>query len=75
MYYMISANDGDIDVVELDKDDIAKAMADALDDDVTFLSSVPIPDPQYWPDNSSLIIKGEIVVPKPKTTITEYVVD
>lgn len=29
-------------------------------------------DPNYWPEDTALIIKGEIIVPKPKTIVTEW---
>jgi hypothetical protein len=38
--------------------------------DEVFLDSVDNPDTNLW--NGTLIIKGEIVVPKPKRVVTEY---
>jgi len=40
-----------------------------------FLSYVPTSDKGCWtgvPENSVLIIKGDVVVPKPITTVTEW---
>jgi hypothetical protein len=37
-----------------------------------FFSSLPKDSPSYWDAEKVLIIKGEIIVPKPKTTITEW---
>jgi hypothetical protein len=42
-------------------------------EDYTFLNSAP-GDLMNFPSKSVLIVKGEIIVPKPKKVVTEWVV-
>ena len=49
----------------------------AEESDYTFLSHIPENDGGYWTgveDRSVVIIKGDIVLPKPVEQITKYVV-
>lgn len=44
-------------------------------EELVFLEAVPPSDKGYWhncPDNSAILIKGEIIVPKLKQVVTKY---
>jgi len=72
-YFLITVNeDGDIRISTMLKDKVMSALEDhglIPDDLLTNLTSTI--DPQYW-GKSGLLIKGEIVVPKAITKVTEY---
>ena len=52
-----------------------EALIDALNErdygDLKILKSIPDSDPDYWGD-AMLILCGEVVVPTPVETVTEY---
>ena len=39
------------------------------------MKSIEDVDPAYWGENTYLLIKGEIIVPKPKKVVTEYEIE
>jgi len=80
-YFLLTSNEDGTSIIQLDEQELLKRITpdkngDAwYGSDVTFLSGVPKSDKGYWngvPENSVLIIKGEIVVPKPKAVAVKY---
>ena len=78
-YFMIhSKNDGDFYFEEIDPDQFLKDLADGKygpqPDMINFLSYSPTIKKQMmdWRGYTYLIIKGEIVFPRPKKTVVEY---
>lgn len=70
-YYLIFCDeDGDVSVEEYIKPDLLKALQDEDYGPIGFIDKLGDNDPQYW-GNNALIIKGEIVKPKPKTVFKE----
>ncbi len=67
--------DGDVRVREMGRHELLEYMND--EEKRVYLGSTPTEaDPQYWGDGEfAIIIKGEIVQPKPVTTITRLEVD
>jgi hypothetical protein len=74
-YFLIHNSDGDTTVREVDPKEVAENLAagDYYGPDTEFLSEIPKNnDTNYWGENTYLLIKGEIVTPKPKTmTVVE----
>ena len=79
-YYRIyTGHDGEIFIFEYENGEaLLKDLHDDLEDVEdsrympTFLGSIPNYDPQYWKTGSSLIIKGEIVLPTPETIVKRF---
>ena len=76
MYFAITCSeDGDIEIKEYNHDDLTKFINDEKEGDfdtVDFMKTITDKNPQYWGPNSILIIKGEIMVPKPVKIIEQY---
>lgn len=69
-YFMIYNFDGDTMVKTYDKATLQQEIDNECND-YDFLSKIPDDDTNYW-DEKVLIIKGQIVVPKPVQTVTKY---
>jgi len=81
MYYIISqSGDGDIFINELTSQQMQKEMnrwvvGDCMPAIHTPESFEGNQDPMYWGENTILIIKGEIVVPKATEKITKLEIE
>ena len=73
MYFVITNSDGDTNVTPFTKEALEAAIAENYwGEDVTYLEKIPNPtDTNYW-GVSVLIIKGDVVVPKPVETVIKY---
>lgn len=72
MYFVISNSDGDTTVEQVTEAILKERLAEGYYGSVEFKSSLnDNKDTNYW-GNDILIIKGEIVVPQPVQTVTEY---
>lgn len=72
MYFMISNSDGDTYITPVTKTELLKELEDR---NVEFLNKEELDadhDSNYWGENVLLIIKGEVIVPKPKEIIKSY---
>lgn len=70
-YFLISNSDGDTHVEPISEKELLKRLNEE-GNEMDFMSEIPKEhDTNYWGEGV-LIIKGEIVVPKAKTTITEF---
>lgn len=81
-YFAIYINmDGDINVRSLGKTNLENALNEEYWGNPVFLGEVPDSDPQYWLKNKKgspgalLIIKGEIVKPKPVHIVKSWEVE
>ena len=77
MYYLIHIDDdGRISIKQYEKDVLLDAIKDRDYGEMTFMDSLDedATDPHEWGFGgaNSLIIKGEIVTPKPVEVVTEY---
>ena len=73
-YYVITVSDGDVRIDEVDKSKLKKL----LDEDYygcTTMEKLENEDLNYWNDDRMLIIKGEIIVPRPIQVVTEFELD
>lgn len=72
--FLVHSSNGDTDIRAVDPDDLLRKINSGwYGDNPQFLDALPdTPDTNYWPEGSFLLIKGEIVVPKPRQVIIEY---
>ena len=63
-YFTIYSSEGDIRISQYSKEGLDSSLNDGSN--YNFVKSIYNGDPMYWEDNSLLIIKGEIMVPKTK---------
>ncbi len=73
-YFVISNSDGDTRINEIDGDLLQKRLAKKDYGDAGFMTEKDLAknsDTNCW-NEKILIIKGEIVVPQPIQTVTEY---
>jgi len=72
-YYIINNSDGDTTVSEVTKEELLKRInpEDPYYGDKRFLQKISKNDTNYWGDNI-LIIKGNIITPKPKEKVVTY---
>lgn len=79
-YFIISNSDGNTTVEQVDKNTLLERIQPEEGEEccyygrVGFLNEINEGDTDYWGDNI-LIIKGEIVTPKPKKVIETFEVD
>lgn len=71
-YFVISNSDGDVSVRQINKEELVRQLQEDMR--TGFLPCIEDQDPNYWGDNM-LIIKGEIVVPRPKEIIQSFDID
>ena len=72
MYFIISNSNGDTLITAVTKTELLEELEDR---DVEFLTKEELNadnDSNYWGENVLLIIKGEVIVPKPKDIIQSY---
>lgn len=78
-YYTITqSGDGDISIYELNTKEMEKQMKEWMEEDgiPTFVKTLTnYNDPMYWPENSMLIIKGHLVIPKTKKVVKELEIE
>ena len=75
-YFVISNSDGDTTIEHLTKDELIEKLGNDEESNhwgaESFVENLSHnDDTNYW-GNSILIIKGEIVIPKPKTVVKDY---
>ncbi len=77
-YFIISNSDGDTTVNQMNKQELVEALSNDEGEEgtsywgaVDFVKNLNENDTNYW-GGDILIIKGNIVVPKPKEVITSY---
>ena len=71
-YFVIRNSDGDTTVTEHSAEDLKEKLNEEYWGPVEFMDELPSnKDTNYWGD-CILIIKGEVVVPQPVETVTEY---
>lgn len=79
-YFMINNSSGSTYVDELTKEGLLQAIEEMTKGYKTeclpkFMSSFDTEDTNHWGENDYLIIKGEIVTPKPVEKVLEYEID
>jgi len=75
MYFLIDCTpDGEIFVTQGDKDTVLGIAASLGQHGKSAVKALPDTEPIYWGDKF-VIIKGEIVVPRPVEKIVEYELD
>lgn len=81
MYFLIRCGDDGTVVEELSEETLLERITPDKDgegyygDELTFLSKIPYNDKGYWnteAENSAVVIKGEIIVPKPINVVKKY---
>lgn len=80
MYFWIDSGEDGTRVLALSKEQLDKRLKAITTGDykATFLDTVPNEDKGCWtgvPEDAALILKGEVVVPKAMSKVTEYSVD
>lgn len=70
-YFVIRNSHGDTCVYECTKEELREALREKDYGDSGFINKIQNPDTNYWGDNI-LIVKGEIVSPKPVQVATEF---
>jgi hypothetical protein len=77
-YFIIHNSDGDTTVEQVDKETLIKYLqpeeGGCYYGKVGFLNKIADTDTNYWGDNI-LIIKGEIVTPRPKQVVLSIDID
>jgi len=71
-YYIIDNDDGNTNIYEMTKDQIEKELNEKIE--LNYLEKIESTDTSDW-GNKSLIIKGEIVIPRAKQKIIRYEVE
>lgn len=76
-YFVITSGEDGISISRMSRKELEKSLKDDEWGKVKFLKHLPSIDKGCFQDNdedepSTLIIKGEIVIPKPVTKVTEY---
>lgn len=71
MYFLIHCSeDGDISVKQYSKDELLRLLKDEDYGFIEFFDKMPKDSPVYW--EKVLIIKGEIMCPKPIEVVKQY---
>ena len=80
-YYLIRSGEDGTSIREVDREKLLKDIAPNEDGEteygpnLTFLSAIPDADKGYWrvqSENPAILIKGIIIVPKPKTIVQTF---
>ncbi len=73
-YVVLASNDdGDLDVRQMTAAEVCEVVRDG--EKPVWMTKERLAknaDPVYWGSNVLLLIKGEVVVPKPKKIVTEW---
>jgi len=72
MYFMISNSDGDTYITSLTKTELLEELEER---EIQFITSEELEkeyDTNYWGENVALVIKGDVIIPKPKEIIMSY---
>lgn len=74
-YFVVyPSGDGEVYVHAMTKTEMEEALdGEYWGSSKDFLDRVPTNDPNYWPEHSFLIIKGEIVQPQAVQQITRHI--
>jgi hypothetical protein len=73
-YFLIHNSEGDTTITEINKEEFLKDIEDgSYGSDAVFLDEIPENnDTNYWGENTYLVIKGNIVTPKPVEVVTKF---
>jgi len=76
-YFLIYQDDEEATVKRVTEKELKEMLKEMIEneEEVIFLKKIESTDPAYWEENAYLLIKGEIIVPKPKEVVTEYEID
>ena len=75
-YFHITQSDGEVSIAKLTKKEVEdQAVEDAEYDKTFFEPDVDFGSPGYWPEGRSLLIKGQVVVPRTKEKVTQFEVE
>ena len=69
MYFVMSCDADGTAIWSMTKESLLKYL-DEFSGEI--LSTIPNSDPNYWGENKIVIIKGEIIIPKPVEVVTRY---
>jgi len=76
MYFVVTCSDGDVSITPQTKEQVTEGLTGGYwGEDAKFLTAEELRknnDPNYWGEDAILIIKGGVVIPKPKQTVTSY---
>lgn len=77
MYFMITNSDGDTYITPLTEEELIADLEEREGEGygAKFVTKEELDadcDSNYWEENAALIIKGEVIVPKPKDIILSY---
>lgn len=76
MYFVISNCKGETTVESLNKEQLTTGLNNkAWGDNVVFMDKIPEFDTNYWSGGAVLIIKGDIIVPRPVEYVIKLEVD
>ena len=68
MYIVVSVQSGAVSITPMTKKELAPKLATKFWGDVTPQKALPAdPNPSTWPEGTLVILKGEVVDPKPVT--------
>lgn len=70
-FVIMCSEDGEVFVNQLSKFDLLKRIEEKYWGEVEFIDYIPDSDPQSW-GHSVIIIKGNLVLPEPKTKVLKY---
>lgn len=73
MYFLIYNSDGDTHVLPITRQQLLERL-NAGEFEDGFMDKIRDTDTNLWSEKC-LLIKGEIITPKPVQTVTEYMVD
>ncbi len=72
MYTIINVSEDGIHISSMPGPELKKKLEeDYWGSDLKFLTRIPGGDPQEW-GRCTIIIKGDVIVPQPVQTVTEY---
>ncbi len=77
-YFIICSDEDGMDIYQYSREELEELLNDEDHEKTHFFDHVPTSDKGCWtegPENSILIIKGEIIVPKAVTKVTKFEVE
>ena len=72
-YFLIYQHDKEARVKQVTKKEIKEILDE--EEAIFIKPKIEDTDPAYWGENAYLLIKGEVIVPKPKKVVTEYEIE